>query len=137
MAIRFQQAFIPHLEPEASLAFYRDGLGMEVREDVGSGPVRWITLGAPGRHGGEVLLGPPASAPGVTCQERQLIRELMSKGVYAQIWLSTSNLAAVFERLEACPVGEVIQEPMERPFGGRACSFLDPAGTLVRIVEED
>lgn len=136
MDLRLHQAFLPHLDPRASIAFYRDALGFEVRDDVGSDVMRWLTVGAVSQPRTSVVLAPPVTAPGVTDYEHRTILNLMSKGVYARICLSTTDLAAVFARLGASPAVEVIQEPIMRPFGGHDCALLDPAGNLVRIVEK-
>ncbi|MEU3772443.1 VOC family protein [Streptomyces sp. NPDC032472] len=127
--------FLPHIDPEASLAFYRDTLGFEVRSDVGSGAMRWITVGPAGRSGTSVVLEPPATAPGVTDDERRTIAEMMAKGTYARLTLATSDLDGVFARLRAAGA-ELVQEPTEQPYGVRDCAFRDPAGNLVRFNEQ-
>lgn len=132
MALSILHAFLPHLDPDASLAFYRDALGLEVRGDVGAGAVRRLTVGPVGRPCTSLVLEPPAAGPTVTDVERRTVLELMSKGCYARIGLATTDLDGVFARLESS-AAEVIQEPIEHPSGVRDCAFLDPAGTLVRI----
>ena len=123
---------LPHTDPEASLAFYRDTLGFEVRTDVGSGTMRWITVGPPEQPATSILLAPPAVDPGITDTERRTIAEMMAKGTYAMILLATKDLDATFERLQAHDV-EVIQEPVDTPWGSRDCAVRDPAGNLIRI----
>ncbi len=108
---------LPHTEPEASLAFYRDVLGFEVRKDVGSGKMRWITVGPPGQPGTSILLAPPAADPGITDDERRTIAEMMAKGTFAWIMLATKDLDGTFERVQASGA-EVVQEPMEQYWGG-------------------
>lgn len=125
---------LPHLDPEASLAFYRDALGFEVRQDVGSGAMRWVTVGPVGQPQTSILLAPPAADPGVTDEERRTITEMMAKGTYGWILFATGDLDGVFERLQATDA-EVVQEPTEQPWGQRDCAFRDPAGNLVRIQE--
>ena len=125
---------LPHTDPEASLAFYRDVLGFEVRKDVGSGEMRWITVGPPGQPGTSILLAPPAADPGITDDERRTIAEMMAKGTFGWIMLATKDLDGTFERVQASG-GEVVQEPMEQYWGNRDCAFRDPAGNLVRIQE--
>ena len=134
MDITIHATFLPHDDPDASLAFYRDVLGFEVRNDVGQGKMRWITVGPAGQPGTSILLAPPATDPGVTEDERRTIAEMMAKGSYAHITLATADLDGVFERLEASGA-EVVQEPAEQPYGVRDCAFRDPAGTLIRISE--
>ncbi|MFZ0178539.1 MAG: VOC family protein [Candidatus Dormiibacterota bacterium] len=135
MDISIHGSFLPHNDPEASLAFYRDALGFEVRNDVGYGEMRWITVGPADQPGTSIVLEPPA-APGcgATDDERRTIAEMMAKGSYAHLLLATANLDAAFARLEASGA-EVVQEPTEQPYGIRDCAFRDPAGNLIRISE--
>jgi catechol 2,3-dioxygenase-like lactoylglutathione lyase family enzyme len=125
-------SFLPHDDPDASLAFYRDILGFEVRSDVGRGKMRWITVGPADRPDTSILLAPPAADPGITDDERRTIVEMMAKGTYGWILLATKDLDGTFERLQAGDA-EVVQEPTEQPYGVRDCAFRDPAGNLIRI----
>ncbi len=134
MTITIHQTMLPHDDPEASLAFYRDVLGFEVRNDVGYAGMRWITVGPVGQPGTSIVLSPPAADPGVTAEERRTIAEMMAKGTYAMIVLATPDLAAAFERIEASGA-EVVQEPTDQPYGVRDCAVRDPAGNMVRIQE--
>ncbi|MEV8596550.1 VOC family protein [Streptomyces sp. NPDC052012] len=134
MDITIHTTALPHDDPEASVAFYRDVLGFEVRSDVGKGTMRWITVGPPNQPGTSILLAPPAVDPGITEDERRTIREMMAKGTYGWILLATPNLDETFEKVQARDV-EVVQEPTEQPYGIRDCAFRDPAGNLVRIQE--
>ena len=134
MDITIHASFLPHNDPDASLAFYRDTLGFEVRADVGSGKMRWITVGPAGQPSTSILLAPPATDPGTTDDERRTITEMMAKGTYGWILLATKDLDGTFERLQASDA-EVVQEPTEQPYGIRDCAFRDPAGNLVRIQE--
>jgi catechol 2,3-dioxygenase-like lactoylglutathione lyase family enzyme len=134
MHITIHASFLPHNDPEASLAFYRDTLGFEVRNDVGYGGMRWITVGSPDQPGTSIVLHPLFADPGVTDDERRTIAEMMAKGTYAMLLLATPELDSVFARLEASGA-EVVQEPTEQPYGVRDCAFRDPAGTLIRIQE--
>jgi uncharacterized glyoxalase superfamily protein PhnB len=134
MDITIRAAFLPHDDPEAALAFYRDTLGFEVRNDVGYRGMHWITVGPPGQPGTSIVLYPPAASPGITDDERRTIAEMMAKGTYAIITLATADLDGLFTRLEASGA-EVVQEPAEQPYGIRDCAFRDPAGNLIRIDE--
>jgi len=134
MNISIHASFLPHSDPEASLAFYRDTLGFEVRNDVGYEGMRWITVGPAGQPGTSIVLHPPAADPGITDEERRTIAEMMAKGTYAMILLATPDLDGVFERLQASDA-EVVQEPAEQPYGVRDCAVRDPAGNLLRIQE--
>ncbi len=135
MDITIHASSLPHDDPEASLAFYRDALGFEVRADVGSGNMRWITVGPASQPGTSILLAPPASDPGITDDERRTITEMMAKGTYGWILLATKDLDGTFERLQASDAAEVVQEPTKQPYGIRDCAFRDPAGNLIRIQE--
>ncbi|MFJ2058661.1 VOC family protein [Streptomyces sp. NPDC087908] len=132
MDITIHTTVLPHEDPDASLAFYRDALGFEVRSDVGQGRTRWITVGPVGQPGTSILLAPPGADPGVTEAERRTIAEMMAKGTYGWILLATPDLDAVFEKVQAGDV-EVVQEPTDQPYGVRDCAFRDPAGNLVRV----
>jgi predicted enzyme related to lactoylglutathione lyase len=134
MDITLHSSFLPHDDPEASLAFYRDTLGFEVRADVGRGAMRWITVGPAGQPDTSVVLEPPAADPGITDDERRTIAEMMAKGTYARVLLATPDLDGTFERVQASGA-EVVQEPMEQPYGVRDCAVRDPAGNLLRIQE--
>ncbi|MDQ4090978.1 MAG: VOC family protein [Actinomycetota bacterium] len=134
MDITIHQTFLPHDDPDAALAFYRDTLGFEVRNDVGYQGLRWITVGPPDQPSTSIVLNPPTAAPGITDDERRTIVEMMAKGTYAGIILATKDLDGTFERLQASGA-EVVQEPTEQPYGVRDCAFRDPAGNMVRIQE--
>jgi catechol 2,3-dioxygenase-like lactoylglutathione lyase family enzyme len=134
MDITIFSSFLPHNDPEASLAFYRDILGFEVRLDVGYRGMRWITVGPPDQPGTAIVLHPPAADPGITDEERRTIAEMMAKGTFAAINLATPDLDGVFARLEASDT-EIVQEPIDQPYGVRDCAIRDPAGNLIRIQE--
>ena len=135
MEITICQALLPHHDAEASLAFYRDSLGFELRNDVEYGGMHWLTIGPPDQPGTSIVLYPPAATPGVTEAEQNTIAEMMAKGTFASINLATPDVDALFARLETGP-GEVVQEPTDQPYGLRDCSFRDPAGNLIRIQEQ-
>ena len=136
MEISINASFLPHDDPDESLAFYRDTLGFEVRNDVGYGGLRWITVGPAGQPGTSIVLEPPA-APGcgITDDERRTIAEMMAKGSYAHILLATADLDSAFARLEASDA-DVVQEPTDQPYGVRDCAVRDPAGNLIRIQQQ-
>jgi catechol 2,3-dioxygenase-like lactoylglutathione lyase family enzyme len=134
MDITIHTTFLPHTDPEASLAFYRGLLGFELTQDVGQGAMRWLTFAAPSQPDVRLVLTPPAADPGVTDDERRTIAELMAKGAYQSIILATKDLDGTFARLQAADA-EVVSEPAEQPWGVRDCAFRDPAGNMVRIDE--
>jgi uncharacterized glyoxalase superfamily protein PhnB len=134
MDITIHSSLLPHHDPDASLAFYRDTLGFEVRNDVEYSGMHWITVGPPDQPGTSIVLYPAAATPGITDDERRIIAEMMAKGTYASINLATKDLDGAFERLQASEA-EVVQEPIEQPYGVRDCAVRDPAGNLVRVQE--
>jgi len=132
MDISIHHAFLPQNDPDASLAFYRDVLGFEVRNDVGYNGMRWITVGPAGQPGTSIVLYPPAASPGITDDERRTIAEMMAKGTYATIILATADLDAAFARLQDGDA-EIVEEPTDQPYGVRDCAVRDPAGNMIRI----
>ena len=134
MHITIHSSFLPHTDADASLAFYRDVLGFEVRNDVGYGGMRWITVGPVGQPDTSIVLAPPTASPGLTDDEKRTIGEMMAKGKYAMVVLATTNIDETFEKLQASGA-EVMQEPIAQPYGVRDCAFRDPAGNHLRIQE--
>jgi catechol 2,3-dioxygenase-like lactoylglutathione lyase family enzyme len=135
MEITIHASFLPHDDPDAALGFYRDVLGFEVRNDVGYRGLRWITVGPPDQPGTSIVLHPPGADPGITDDERRTITEMMAKGTYAGIVLSSPDLDATFERLEASGA-EIIQEPTDQPYGVRDFAVRDPAGNMIRVNQQ-
>src|SRR5437764_14549484 len=133
MNISINASFLPHEDPDASLAFYRDTLGFEVRNDVEYSGMHWITVGPTDQPDTSIVLYPPAATPGITDDERRTIAEMMAKGTFASVNLATKDLVGTFDRLQASDAAEVVQEPIDQPYGIRDCSFRDPAGNLIRI----
>lgn len=134
MDITIHTTVLPHADPDASLAFYRDVLGFEVRNDGGYDGMRWITVGPVGQSDTSIVLEPPAVDPSVDEDERRMIVEMMAKGTYARVLLATADLDGTFERLEAGGA-EIVQEPMKQPYGVRDFAVRDPAGNLIRVHE--
>ncbi|WP_183097716.1 VOC family protein [Nocardioides pelophilus] len=132
MDITIHSSFLPHTDPEASLAFYRDTLGFELRLDVGYEGMRWLTVGPVGQPDTSIVLHPPFAAPGITDEEKRTVAEMMAKGTYASLLLATPDVDATFEKVQASDA-EVVQEPTDQPYGVRDCAFRDPAGNMVRI----
>ncbi|MFB7657748.1 MULTISPECIES: VOC family protein [unclassified Streptomyces] len=134
MDLTLHTSSLPHDDPDAALAFYRDVLGFEVRRDVGRGRTRWITVGPAGRPDTGLLLAPAAAGAALTDAERTTVLEMMAKGTFGRIVLATGDLDATFARVQAAGA-EVVQEPLRHPGGVRDCAFRDPAGNLLRIRE--
>jgi len=134
MDVTIHASFLPQDDPDAALAFYRDTLGFEVRNDVGYGGLRWITVGPAAQPATSIVLHPPAADPGISDDERRTIAEMMAKGTYGIVLLATRDLDGAFEELQARDA-EIVQEPTEQPYGVRDCAVRDPAGNMVRIQE--
>lgn len=132
MNITIHSTFLPHTDPEASLAFYRDLLGFEVRLDVGYENMRWLTVGPEGQPDTAIVLYPPTADPGITEDEKRVIAEMMAKGTYASINLATKDLDGTFEALQAGDA-DIVQEPTDQPYGIRDAALRDPAGNLIRL----
>ncbi|HEV7652380.1 MAG TPA: VOC family protein [Actinophytocola sp.] len=132
MDITIHASYLPQTDPEATIAFYRDVLGFEIRNDVGYQGLHWITVGPPGQPDTSIVLTPPAVDPGITEDERKMITEMMAKGTYGNINLATKDVDETFSRIQADDV-EVVQEPTDQPYGVRDCAFRDPSGNLIRI----
>jgi catechol 2,3-dioxygenase-like lactoylglutathione lyase family enzyme len=135
MDITIHSSFLPQNDPDAALAFYRDTLGFDVRNDVGYNGMRWITVGPAGQPAVAIVLYPPAATPGLTDDERRTIGKMMAKGTYGTILLATSDLDGAFARLQASGV-EIVQEPIEQPYGVRDCALRDPSGNLIRLLQQ-
>lgn len=134
MNITIHSSFLPHTDADAALAFYRDGLGFEVRNDVENQGMRWLTIGPPNQPDTSVVLYPPTADPGITEEEGRMITEMMAKGTFASLLLASDDLDATFEKLQAGN-GEVVQEPTDQFWGVRDCAFRDPSGNMIRIQE--
>ena len=134
MDINICNAFLPHDDRDAAVAFYCDMLGFELRNDVGYNGMHWLTVGPPNQPDVNLVLFPPGADPGVTDDERRIIVEMMAKGTYAALLLATKDLDGTFERLLAGDA-EIVQEPTQQPYGIRDCAVRDPAGNLIRIQE--
>lgn len=135
MDITIHYAFLPHTDGDAALAFWCDTLGFELRNDVGYSGMRWLTVGPAGQPGTSIVLHPPAVDPGITDDERRTVLELIAKGTYGSaVTLATDDLDGLFKKLVDSGA-DVLQEPMEQPYGVRDCAFRDPSGNLIRINE--
>jgi catechol 2,3-dioxygenase-like lactoylglutathione lyase family enzyme len=132
MDISIHSTMLPQNDPEAAIAFYRDTLGFEVRNDVGYEGMHWITVGPPDQPDVSIVLYPPQATPGITEDEQKTIAEMMAKGTFASLNLASGDVDGTFERLQAGDA-EVVQEPTDKPYGVRDCAFRDPAGNLLRI----
>jgi uncharacterized glyoxalase superfamily protein PhnB len=132
MDVTIQASFLPHTDAEAALAFYRDTLGFEVRQDVGYEGMRWLTVGPADQPGTSIVLTPPAVDPGITDEERRVILEMIAKGTFGNLLLATKDVDAAFERIQGTDT-EIVQEPIDQPYGVRDFAVRDPAGNLIRI----
>jgi len=126
------QCFLSVDDHDKAIAFYRDALGFEVRNDVGAKGMRWVTVGSPSQPDVDIVLEPPAADPGISPSDRSAISDLLAKGLLRGLNFSTPDLDETFERVVASGA-EVVQEPMDQPWGARDCAFRDPAGNHIRI----
>lgn len=132
MNITIHASFLPQNDPDAALTFYRDTLGFEVRNDVGYEGMRWITVGPVDQPGTSIVLYPLAAEPNLTDDERRTIAEMMAKGTFASIVMASPDVDGAFDKVQATGA-EVVQEPVDQPYGVRDCAVRDPAGNLIRI----
>ena len=133
MDITIHSTFLPHNDAEAAIAFYRDVLGFEVRNDVGYQDMRWVTVGPVGQPAINIVLSPPAVDPGITEEERQTIVEMMAMGTYGMVVLASEDLDGDFAKIAQHDSVEIVEEPTEQPYGARDCSLRDPAGNMIKI----
>jgi predicted enzyme related to lactoylglutathione lyase len=134
MDISLSTCFLAVDDHDRAIAFYRDVLGLEVRNDVGFEGMRWVTVGSPSQPDVNIVLEPPAPHPNASAADRQAMAELMAKGLLHGVLFSTDDCDATFERISAAG-GDVLQEPMDQPYGVRDCAFRDPAGNLLRFTQ--
>jgi catechol 2,3-dioxygenase-like lactoylglutathione lyase family enzyme len=132
MDVKLHHCFLIVDDHDKALAFYRDALGFEVRNDVSYGGMRWVTVGPPSQPDIHIVLEPPAADPGISPSDRALISDLLAKGLLRGLNFSTPDLEGTFDRVQATGA-DVVQEPMDMPYGARECAFRDPAGNLIRI----
>jgi uncharacterized glyoxalase superfamily protein PhnB len=129
MALTLSTCFILVHDPDLALTFYRDTLGLELRNDVARGDYRWITVGAPAQPEVSIVLsnyinGSPADV--------DALQAMMAKGALNAAHFQTDDLDATFARMQAAGA-EVVAEPADQPWGARDCAVRDPSGNLVRI----
>ncbi|HEX4816348.1 MAG TPA: VOC family protein [Nonomuraea sp.] len=134
MDLKLSQCFIAVDDHDKALAFYRDALGLEVRNDVGFEGMRWVTVGLPSQPDVEIVLEPPLADPNASAADQQAMAELLAKGMLRGVIFSTDDCDATFERIQASGA-EVLQEPIDQPYGVRDCAFRDPAGNLLRFAQ--
>ena len=130
MTIALKYVNVTVNDVDEALAFYTDGLGMTVQMDVSNGGFRWVTVGSADQPGLGVVLSEPHA--GRSQADGDALQELLTKGQLPSIVFLTDDVDAAFERLRAHGA-EVLQEPIEQPWGPKDCAFRDPSGNLVRI----
>ncbi|MFH8842795.1 VOC family protein [Streptomyces sp. NPDC017868] len=132
--IKLSQCFITVDDADKALTFYRDALGLDVRNDVGYEGMRWVTLGSPEQPDVAVVLETPLPDPGASEADRKAVTDLLAKGLLRGVVFSTQDVDATFERVRAAG-GEVLQEPVDQHYGVRDCAFRDPAGNMIRFAQ--
>jgi predicted enzyme related to lactoylglutathione lyase len=134
MDIKLAHTFLAVDDHDQAIEFYRDVLGLEVRGDVGQGKMRWVTVGSPAQPDVDIVLTPPGVTPGMSPEDRAAVADMMAKGVYGAMVFWTDDCDATFDRLAASGA-DVVQEPMDQPYGVRDCAFRDPAGNQIRFTQ--
>ncbi|AVZ77282.1 lyase [Streptomyces lunaelactis] len=132
MKLKLSHCFIAVDDHDKALAFYRDVLGLDVRNDVGFEGMRWVTLSPPSQPDVEIVLEPPGADPNASPADKQVMAELLAKGMLRAVIFATDDCDATFERVRASGA-DVVQEPIDQPYGVRDCAFRDPAGNLLRF----
>ncbi|MFC9063618.1 VOC family protein, partial [Streptomyces sp. NPDC057074] len=118
MDINLAQCFIAVDDHDTAIAFYRDVLGMEVRDDVAFEGMRWVTVGSPAQPDVGIVLEPPLADPGASVTDREAMAELLAKGLLRGLNFTTDDVDATFEHIRAAGA-EVLQEPVDQPYGVR------------------
>lgn len=134
MDIKLAQCFIAVDDHDKALAFYRDALGLEVRNDVAWEGMRWVTVGSPVQPDVDIVLEPPLADPNASAADREAMAELLAKGLLRGVIFQTEDCDATFERIRSAGA-EVLQEPTDQPYGVRDCAFRDPSGNMLRFTQ--
>jgi predicted enzyme related to lactoylglutathione lyase len=134
MDIELSTCFIAVDDHDKAIGFYRDVLGLEVRNDVAYEGMRWVTVGSPSQPGVEIVLEPPLADPNASAEDRETMAELLAKGLLRGVMFRTADCDATFERIRAAGA-EVLQEPIDMPYGVRDCAFRDPSGNMLRFIQ--
>ncbi|HEY5986665.1 MAG TPA: VOC family protein [Streptosporangiaceae bacterium] len=132
MDLKLSHCFIAVDDHDKALAFYHDVLGLEVTNDVKFEDMRWVSLSPPSQPGVEIVLEPPTANPNASPADKQALTELMAKGMLRAVIFATDDCDATFEHIQASGA-EVLQEPIDQPYGVRDCAFRDPAGNMLRF----
>jgi predicted enzyme related to lactoylglutathione lyase len=132
MEIKLSTCFIAVDDHDKAIAFYRDVLGLEVRQDVGFEGMRWVTVGSPLQPDVDIVLEPPLADPNASPADREAMAELLAKGLLRAVIFNTDDVDATFEKIRTAGA-EVLQEPIDQPYGVRDCAFRDPSGNLLRF----
>jgi predicted enzyme related to lactoylglutathione lyase len=133
MDLELDACFLSVDDHEKAIAFYRDALGFEVRNDVSAYGMRWVTVGPRSQPDVNIVLEPPAADPGISPSDREAIGDLLAKGLLRGLNFRTPDVDSAFDRVQATGA-DVIQEPMDQSYG-RDCAFRDPAGNMIRILQ--
>lgn len=132
MDLKLSHCFIAVDDHDKALAFHRDALGLEVRNDVSFEGMRWVTVGPPLQPEIDIVLEPPTATPNASPADREAAAQLLAKGLLRAVIFTTDDVDGAFERIQASGA-EVLQEPMNQPYGVRDCAFRDPAGNMLRF----
>ena len=135
MDINVSHCFIAVDDHDQALAFYHGVLGLEVRNDVSFEGMRWVTVGSPAQPGLDIVLESASADPSASPDDKEALTGLLAKGMLRAVLFSTDDCDATFEHIRASGA-EVLQEPMDQPYGVRDCSFRDPAGNMLRFNQQ-
>jgi catechol 2,3-dioxygenase-like lactoylglutathione lyase family enzyme len=130
MDLKISHAFVAVHDQEEALGFYRDLLGLEVRADMPFEEMRWLALGSPAQPDLHLVL--MEVGVGRPPEDQEALRSLLAKGSLDGVIFTTGDCDALFDKLKAAGV-EVVQEPVEQPYGVRDCAFRDPSGNQLRF----
>lgn len=132
MDIALSHCFVAVDDHDKALGFYCGLLGMEIRLDVSFEGMRWVTIGAPNQPGVNIVLEPPLAIPNAPSADREVMAQLLAKGLLRAVVFSTDDVDGTFEKLRTGGA-EVLEEPTDQPYGVRDCAFRDPSGNMLRI----
>ncbi|TDC04547.1 VOC family protein [Streptomyces sp. 8K308] len=134
MDLTLSHCFLPIDDHDEAIAFYHEALGLDIRDDVSAEDMRWVTLGSPNQPGVNIVLEPPVANPDAAESDRRAITDLMAKGMLGRLDFATDDLDSTYRRIRATGA-EILQEPIDQPYGVRDCAFRDPSGNMIRISE--
>ncbi|GIJ52114.1 lyase [Virgisporangium aliadipatigenens] len=132
MNVRLQHCFIAVDDHDKAIHFYRDLLGLEITNDVAYEGMRWVSMTPPAQPEIQIVLENPDASPDASAADREILKDLLAKGLLRGVVFEVDDVDATFDRVQAGGA-EVLQEPIDQHYGVRDCAFRDPAGNMIRI----